>query len=62
MPVWTAGFPEVRRTPYFVGLRAVRAGSAGVRDAALGSSVARLERIRRAYDPHGLFAEAARRP
>jgi FAD/FMN-containing dehydrogenase len=33
-----------------------------VRAAALGGNAERLERIREAYDPHGLFAAAAQRP
>ncbi len=34
----------------------------GVRAAALGASAERLERVREAYDPDGLFEVAARRP
>ncbi|HVF79885.1 MAG TPA: FAD-binding oxidoreductase [Solirubrobacteraceae bacterium] len=37
-------------------------GEDGMRRAALGSNEERLERIRRAYDPDGLFETAARQP
>jgi FAD/FMN-containing dehydrogenase len=37
-------------------------GQTGVRRAAFGASVERLDRIRRAYDPDGLFDAAAQRP
>jgi hypothetical protein len=37
-------------------------GEDGLRSAALGSSEERLERVRQAYDPQGLFEVAARQP
>jgi FAD/FMN-containing dehydrogenase len=37
-------------------------GEDGVRDRVLGRHAERVDRIRRAYDPDGLFDEAARRP